>query len=82
MEGDGSHGLPTFAPFDAIIVSAAAPDLPRNLLSQLGEDGRMIIPIGATESQHLQLIRMQNGEPLISLREACRFVPLISGEAL
>ena len=58
------------------------PDLPRNLLSQLGEDGRMIIPVGAAESQHLQLIRMQNGEPLISLREACRFVPLISGEAL
>ena len=82
MEGDGSHGLPTFAPFDAIIVSAAAPDLPRNLLSQLGEDGRMIIPVGATDSQHLQLIRMQNGEPLISLREACRFVPLISGEVL
>jgi protein-L-isoaspartate(D-aspartate) O-methyltransferase len=81
MVGDGSQGLPTFAPFDAIIVSAAAPGLPRNLLSQLGEGGRMIIPVGTAESQHLQLIRMQNGEPLISLREACRFVPLISGEA-
>ena len=82
MEGDGSQGLPTFAPFDAIIVSAAAADLPRNLLSQLGDDGRMIIPVGAAESQHLQLIRIQNGEPRISLREACRFVPLISGESL
>jgi protein-L-isoaspartate(D-aspartate) O-methyltransferase len=79
MVGDGSQGLPTFAPFDAIIVSAAAPELPHNLLSQLGEGGRMIIPVGTAESQHLQLIRMQSGEQQISLREACRFVPLISG---
>jgi protein-L-isoaspartate(D-aspartate) O-methyltransferase len=79
MVGDGSEGLPTFAPFDAIIVSAAAPELPHNLLSQLGEGGRMIIPVGTAESQHLQLIRMQSGEQQISLREACRFVPLISG---
>jgi len=48
--GDGSHGLPTFAPFDAIIVSAAAPGLPHNLLSQFGEGGRMIIPVGTAKA--------------------------------
>jgi len=78
--GDGSQGLPDFAPFDAIIVSAAAADVPGTLLSQLAPAGRMIIPVGAAESQQLQLIRMRNGQPLVTLREACRFVPLISSE--
>lgn len=77
--GDGTAGLPAHAPYDAIIVSAAASELPPALISQLREGGRMIIPVGPAESQQLQLIRMQNGHPQISLREACRFVPLISG---
>jgi protein-L-isoaspartate(D-aspartate) O-methyltransferase len=79
--GDGSLGLPASAPFDAIIVSAAAPDLPRALLVQLGEGGRMIVPVGAFDSQQLHHIRMRNGQPVISLREPVRFVPLISGTA-
>ena len=78
---DGSLGLPASAPFDAILVSAAAPDLPRALLAQLKEGGRMIVPVGAFDTQQLQLIRMRNGQPLISLREPVRFVPLISGTA-
>jgi protein-L-isoaspartate(D-aspartate) O-methyltransferase len=77
--GDGSRGLPQHQPFDAIIVSAAAPQLPETLVSQLREGGRMIIPVGSPEHQQLQLIRLQNGVPLISLREPCRFVPLIEG---
>lgn len=77
--GDGSLGLSASAPFDAIIVSAAAPDLPRALLAQLSEGGRMIVPVGAFDSQQLQHIRMRNGQPAISLREPVRFVPLISG---
>ena len=77
--GDGSVGLPEHAPFDAIIVSAAAAQIPPALFEQLKEGGRMIIPVGPPESQELQLVRKQSGEALVSLREGCRFVPLISG---
>ena len=76
--GDGTLGLPASAPFDAILVSAAAPDLPRALLSQLRESGRMIIPVGSPDSQQLQFIRMTNGQATVSLRELVRFVPLIA----
>ncbi len=75
--GDGTRGLPAAAPFDAILVSAAAPDLPFALLAQLRDTGRLIIPVGSPDSQQLQLIRMVNGQPVISLRELVRFVPLV-----
>jgi protein-L-isoaspartate(D-aspartate) O-methyltransferase len=78
--GDGSLGLPAYAPFNAILISAAAPDLPRALLAQLAEAGRMIVPVGAFDSQQLHLVRLQNGHPVISLREPVRFVPLVPGE--
>jgi protein-L-isoaspartate(D-aspartate) O-methyltransferase len=77
--GDGSQGFAEAAPYDAIIVSAAAPEVPHALIEQLAEGGRMIIPVGPTDSQQLQVIHMENGRPRISLRELCRFVPLISG---
>ncbi|MGA8867691.1 MAG: protein-L-isoaspartate O-methyltransferase, partial [Candidatus Sulfotelmatobacter sp.] len=77
--GDGSLGLPASAPFDAILVSAAAPDLPRPLVAQLTEGGRMIVPVGAFDAQQLLLIRMREGQPVIFPREPVRFVPLISG---
>jgi len=75
--GDGTLGLPAEAPFDAILVSAAASDLPSTLLAQLRDLGRMIIPVGPADSQQLQFIRMVNGQPVISLRELVRFVPLV-----
>lgn len=78
ITGDGALGLPAEAPFDAILVSAAAPELPPALLAQLSNRGRMIVPVGRDDSQQLQLIRMQNGQPLVSLHELVRFVPLIS----
>jgi len=77
--GDGTLGLPAAAPFDAILVSAAAPALPPALLSQLREGGRMIIPVGSADDQQLQFIRMINGQPVISPRELVRFVPLVPG---
>lgn len=76
--GDGTLGLCAEAPFDAILVSAAAPDVPPTLLAQLRDPGRMIIPVGSADSQQLQFIRMVNGQAVISLRELVRFVPLIS----
>ncbi|HME36334.1 MAG TPA: protein-L-isoaspartate(D-aspartate) O-methyltransferase [Candidatus Sulfotelmatobacter sp.] len=78
--GDGSQGFADCAPYDAIIVSAGAREVPPALLAQLAEGGRMIIPVGTPDSQQLQLIRIENGQPRIALRELCRFVPLISGE--
>jgi protein-L-isoaspartate(D-aspartate) O-methyltransferase len=75
--GDGALGLPACAPFDAILVSAAALHLPPALPAQLRDSGRMIIPIGSTDSQQLHFIRMVNGQPISSLRELVRFVPLV-----
>lgn len=76
--GDGTQGFADAAPFDAIIVSAAAAEIPPALLQQLAEGGRMIIPVGAPDSQQLQFIRMVGGQPRISLHELCRFVPLVA----
>jgi protein-L-isoaspartate(D-aspartate) O-methyltransferase len=76
--GDGSRGFAEAAPYNAIIVSAAAPQLPHELMDQLAEGGRLIIPIGWEDSQQLQLVEKRNGQPRTSLRELCRFVPLIS----
>jgi len=78
VTGDGSRGLPEHAPFDAIVVSAAAAQIPPALFDQLREGGRMIIPVGPPEAQELQLVRKLHGEALVSLRTGCRFVPLIS----
>jgi protein-L-isoaspartate(D-aspartate) O-methyltransferase len=76
--GDGSRGFAEQAPYDVILVSAAAREVPRALLAQLAEGGRMIIPVGDQESQQLQLIQKRNGQPHTTLRELCRFVPLVS----
>jgi len=76
--GDGNRGLPEYAPFDAIIVSAAAPRVPPALFAQMREAGRMVIPIGPPEIQELQLITKQEAGPVIRVLEGCRFVPLIS----
>jgi len=75
--GDGSRGYAASAPYDAILVSAAAPEVPPALLAQLAEGGRMVIPVGSYDSQQLQLIHMHNGQPQTELRELCRFVPLV-----
>ena len=79
VTGDGTQGYPQLAPYDAIIVSAAAPEIPKALIDQLTEGGRMIIPVGATDAQQLLLVQIQGGQPRTTVRELCRFVPLISG---
>ncbi len=75
--GDGSRGWAECAPFDAIVVSAAAPHIPQALLEQLREGGRMIIPVGPPDAQELKLVRKQEGLAVIANLEGCRFVPLI-----
>jgi len=81
IAADGSRGFAECAPYDAIIVSAATPQLPPELLEQLAEGGRLIIPVGSHDSQQLQLIDKINGQPRTQLRELCRFVPLISDKS-
>jgi protein-L-isoaspartate(D-aspartate) O-methyltransferase len=75
--GDGSYGIPEFSPYNAILVSAAAPAIPPSLFDQLAEEGRMVIPVGPQHSQELQLVRKQGGMPVVDAIEGCRFVPLI-----
>jgi protein-L-isoaspartate(D-aspartate) O-methyltransferase len=77
--GDGTRGFLEAAPYDAIVVSAAAAEMPPALIAQLGEGGRMIIPVGSDDSQQLRLLRMEDGQPHIEFRELCRFVPLLPG---
>ena len=75
--GDGTLGLPEFAPFDAILVAAAAPAVPAPLRAQLAEGGRLILPVGDAEDQELRYIERQGNSFLTRTLEACRFVPLI-----
>ena len=79
--GDGRQGWPEYAPFDAILVSAATPEMPPALFAQLREGGRMVVPIGPASSQELQLIRKIGAEPEVRVLEGCRFVPLVEGTA-
>ena len=78
--GDGSRGLAQFAPYDAIVVAAAAPQVPSSLLDQMNEGGRMVIPVGAVHAQELQLVHKRAGKTTVEVLEACRFVPLIGSE--
>jgi protein-L-isoaspartate(D-aspartate) O-methyltransferase len=75
--GDGTEGWKQCAPFDAILVAAAAPSLPQPLLEQLAEGGRIIVPLGAEDQQHLTLVTRRGEQFLSERREACRFVPLL-----
>jgi protein-L-isoaspartate(D-aspartate) O-methyltransferase len=77
--GDGSQGWAEYAPFDAILVSAATPEMPPVLFDQLREGGRMMVPVGPPYSQELQLIRKVSGQPEVEILEGCRFVPLVEG---
>jgi len=77
--GDGWQGWKARAPFDAIIVTAAPPEIPAALLSQLDEGGILVLPVG-DEQQLLKLVRRRGGEFIIDTVEAVRFVPLVKGE--
>jgi protein-L-isoaspartate(D-aspartate) O-methyltransferase len=76
--GDGYQGWPRKAPFDAIIVAAAPPSVPEVLKQQLAVGGRLVIPVGDDESQVLRLIRRTKSGFDEQIREAVKFVPLVS----
>ncbi len=75
--GNGSLGWPEHAPYDAILVTAAAPDLPEPLLAQLGDGGVMVLPIGPPEGQMLVEVRKQHGTIMQREIASCVFVPLL-----
>ena len=75
--GDGSGGWLEHAPYDVIVVSAAAPEFPQTLFSQLTQGGRMVVPVGPADAQELDLILNDGGRPVASAHVPCRFVPLI-----
>lgn len=75
--GDGTLGLPDFAPFEAILVAAAAPAIPEPLPSQLAEGGRLIVPVGDAENQELLYLERCGNSYETRTLEACRFVPLV-----
>lgn len=77
--GDGWQGWANRAPFDAIIVTAAAAEVPVALLQQLADDGVLIIPVG-DNSQQLLKIQRHGGQYSSTVIEAVKFVPLINGD--
>ncbi len=77
--GDGWQGWPSRGPFDAIIVTAAPPEIPQDLLQQLADGGVLILPVGE-ENQTLQRVTRRGDEFVAENIEAVRFVPLVKGE--
>jgi protein-L-isoaspartate(D-aspartate) O-methyltransferase len=78
--GDGSRGLPERAPFEAIAVAAAAPDLPKTLYDQLEPRGRLVVPVGQRGIQRLEVIVRSPEGPAVIRSVPCRFVPLVGEE--
>jgi len=78
--GDGSLGIPSNGPYDAIIVTAGAPQVPASLVDQLAEGGRLVVPVGSRLVQELTVLTKQEGKPTITMHGGCVFVPLVGSE--
>lgn len=78
--GDGTLGLPTYSPFDKIIITAGAIDIPESLMKQLKIGGRMVIPVGDRNSQVMMLIERKDEETFVKTQHGnFIFVPLLKG---
>lgn len=75
--GDGTNGLKEYSPYDGIIVTAGAPEIPQSLINQLKERGRIVIPVGNSFSQDLLLGKKEKGKLKIQNYGGCIFVPLL-----
>lgn len=75
--GDGSLGFPEQAPYDAVLVTAACPEIPPPLVDQLAEGGRLVAPVGPKDLQELVLGVKTGGKLTLRRQFGCRFVPLI-----
>lgn len=77
IDGDGTLGWPERAPYDRIVVTAAAPRVPQPLWDQLAEGGILVIPAGGSKSQDLMAVKKHEGQQVITNLSGCRFVKLI-----
>lgn len=77
MVGDGSIGWPDYAPYNGIMVTAGAPDIPNALIEQLSENGKFVIPVGHEHCQVLNLVRKHKGRIYRKEFFECTFVPLL-----
>ncbi len=77
--GDGFNGLPSFAPFDKILITAGAPFIPKNLLLQLNQGGHLIIPLGEKEQIMTKIVRINDDEFEQTELGPCAFVPMLEG---
>lgn len=80
MVGDGSIGWAEYAPYDGIIVTAGAPEIPNALIAQLAEKGRLVIPTGDEFSQILNVVKKHKGRIYRQEHFGCTFVPLVGKE--
>lgn len=79
--GDGYEGLPTFAPFDKILITAAAPEIPPKLIDQLKTGGMMVLPVGPGEVQKMMRItKLANGAMKEEVFDNFSFVPMVGGK--
>ncbi|TAG11784.1 MAG: protein-L-isoaspartate(D-aspartate) O-methyltransferase [Sphingobacteriia bacterium] len=79
--GDGFQGLPTYGPFDKIIITAAAPFIPPKLIEQLKVSGCMVIPVDEADNQRMMRItKLENGDLKEELFEEFSFVPMLTGK--
>lgn len=81
--GDGFEGLPTYGPFDKVIITAAAPFIPPKLIEQLKPGGKMVIPVDESEGAHQRMLRLTKNEDGSYSEEAFEnfsFVPMLAGK--
>ena len=79
--GDGYEGLPTYAPFDKILITAAAPEIPPKLMEQLKPGGMMVLPLGAGEVQQMKRVtKLERGVIKEEVFDNFSFVPMIEGK--
>lgn len=79
--GDGYEGLPTFAPFDKVLITAAAPEIPQKLIQQMKTGGTMVIPVGTGDVQVMKrLIKQQDGSLKEEIYDRFSFVPMLTGK--
>jgi protein-L-isoaspartate(D-aspartate) O-methyltransferase len=79
--GDGYEGLPTYAPFDKIMITAAAPEIPKKLVDQLKTGGMMVLPMGSGDVQVMKrIIKKENRELAIEVFDRFSFVPMLEGK--
>jgi protein-L-isoaspartate(D-aspartate) O-methyltransferase len=79
--GDGFEGLPTYGPFDRVIITAAAPIIPPKLIEQMKVGGMMVIPVDSGEAQTMKrIIKLEGGDTKIEVYDNFSFVPMLQGK--